>query len=305
MELRQLRGFLAVVTEQHFGRAAGALHLSQPALSRQISALEQEVGCRLLDRSGRRVELTEAGRAFSEHARIAVAAAADAEAAVRSLSGRPGLTLRVGLFASGNPPMANEIVRILRGNAEVLLAADGGSSERHLEALRHHRIDAAFLIAPTDPPDDLVVQTVHRERIVVAIPSGHELAERADVSAADLRDKPLVARRLQGAPTQLDAVLASFGASRLVPERRGVDLMEAEARLDAVAYGMGCTLVLESAARKFDVGGVVYRPLVPPTFVDCVVAWLAAAADLPAMRRMAAAVDAALGARARDGRPGA
>jgi DNA-binding transcriptional LysR family regulator len=302
MELRQLRGFLAVVTEQHFGRAAVALHLSQPALSRQVSALEQEVGARLLDRSGRRAELTEAGRAFTEHARIAVAAADDAEAAVRSLSRRLGLTLRVGLFASGNPPVANEIVRILRDDAGVLLVADGGSSEGHLEALRRRRLDAAFLIGLTGPLDDLVVQRVHRERIVVAIPSGHELAGRPEVSAAELRDTPLVARRLRGAQTQLDAVMAALGASRLVPQRRGVDLMEAEARLDAVAYGMGCTLVLESAARKFDVGGVVYRPLVPPTFVDCVVAWPAAAADLPVVRRMAAAVDAALGARAGDGR---
>lgn len=221
MELRQLQGFLAVVTERHFGRAAVALHLSQPALSRQISALEQEVGCRLLDRSGRRVELTEAGRAFTEHARIAVAAAADAEAAVRSLSGRPGLTLRVGLFASGNPPVANEIVRILRDDAEVLLAADGGSSEGHLEALRRHRIDAAFMIAPTDAQDDLVVQTVHRERIVVAIPSWFQLADRTDVSAADLRDQPLVARRLQGAPTQLDAV-ASWIRARTTANEPGV-----------------------------------------------------------------------------------
>jgi DNA-binding transcriptional LysR family regulator len=73
--------------------------------------------------------------------------------------------------------------------------------------------------------------------------------------------------------------------------------MEAEARLDAVAAGIGCTLVLESAAHKFDVIGVTYRPLEPPAFVDCVVAWPTAAAKLPSLRRLITAVDVVLSQR--------
>ena len=112
MELRQVRYFVAVAEELHFGRAAKRMHVAQPALSKQVMNLERELGARLLDRWGRKVELTEAGRVFLERARVILEGVAEAEeAAAQSGRGEVG-RLSVGFTGMALYGFASQIVKV-------------------------------------------------------------------------------------------------------------------------------------------------------------------------------------------------
>src|SRR5690348_3740626 len=117
MELRQLRSFVVLAEERHFGRAAARLHIAQPALSQQVARLERELGLPLLTRTTRRVELTEGGRRFAEHARSVLAEVEHAEADMASLaSGRAG-RVSVGFIGTATydvlPRVTQEVRREL------------------------------------------------------------------------------------------------------------------------------------------------------------------------------------------------
>src|SRR5882672_1740241 len=178
MELRHLRYFLAVVEEGSLTTAAELrLHTSQPSLSRQIRDLEYQVGAELLSRSVRGVELTAAGKAFLDHARLALAQV-DAAVEAAGRAAQPARkTFAIG-FQTGHEmnwlPQALRVLRDELKDIQVTISSD--LSPDLAEALVRGRLDVAFL--RTEPGFDLVYEVVDHEPLIVLMPSDHRLTSR-------------------------------------------------------------------------------------------------------------------------------
>ncbi|WP_175107901.1 LysR family transcriptional regulator [Pararobbsia alpina] len=178
MELRHLRYFVAVVEEGSLTTAAALrLHTSQPSLSRQIRDLEDEVGAQLLSRSVHGVELTAAGKAFLDHARLALAQADTAVEAARRAAQPARKTFAIG-FQTGQEmswlPQAMHVLRDELKKIEVTISSD--YSPDLAEALVRGRLDVAFMRA--EPAFDLGYEVVDQEALIVLMPSDHRLTSR-------------------------------------------------------------------------------------------------------------------------------
>ena len=192
MELRHLRYFIAVAEELHFGRAAERLRITQPPLSFQIQALERELRVRLLVR-GRRVELTEAGRALLDKARQAIEAADAAARAAQEASTAVSGRLRVGYPATGIfelPPLAlrSFAERFPAVGVETVVAPTGA----HLEALDAKRLDVAFVRLGVLDREAVRYRTLQAEPLMLAAPEDHPLARLAEVPVERLAGEKLV-----------------------------------------------------------------------------------------------------------------
>src|SRR2546422_5692898 len=186
MELRHLRYFVAVVEEGSFTTAAEhRLHTSQPSLSRQIRDLEYQVGAELLSRSVRGVELTAAGKAFLDHARLALAQVDAAVEAARKAAQPARKTFGIG-FQTGHEmnwlPRAMHVLRDELKNVDVTVSS--GYSPDLAEALARGRLDLAFL--RVEPGYDLEYQVVDREPLIVLMPSDHRLTAKEAVRPQEL-----------------------------------------------------------------------------------------------------------------------
>jgi LysR family hca operon transcriptional activator len=178
MELRHLRYFVAVAEEGSLTTAAALrLHTSQPSLSRQIRELEYQVGAELLSRSVHGVELTAAGKAFLNHARLALAQADAAVEAARTAAQPARRTFAVG-FQTGHEmnwlPRAMHVLHDELKNIQVTITSD--YSPDLAEALVRGRLDVAFL--RTEPTFDLAYHVVDREPLIVLMPGDHRLTSR-------------------------------------------------------------------------------------------------------------------------------
>jgi LysR family transcriptional regulator, hca operon transcriptional activator len=178
MELRHLRYFVAVVEEGSLTTAAELrLHTSQPSLSRQIRDLEYQVGAELLSRSVHGVELTAAGKAFLNHARLALAQVDAAVEAARRAAQPARRTFAIG-FQTGHEitwlPRAMHVLRDELKNIQVRITSD--YSPDLAEALVRGRLDLAFL--RVEPGYDLGYHVVDREPLIVLMPSDHRLTSR-------------------------------------------------------------------------------------------------------------------------------
>src|SRR6476646_1627319 len=178
MELRHLRYFVAVVEEGSLTTAAERrLHTSQPSLSRQIRDLESEVGADLLSRSVHGVELTAAGRAFLDHARLALAQVDAAVEAARRAAQPARKTFAIG-FQTGHEmnwlPRAMHVLRDELKNTQITVSSD--YSPDLAEALVRGRLDLAFL--RVEPGYDLGYHVVDREPLIVLMPSDHRLTAK-------------------------------------------------------------------------------------------------------------------------------
>lgn len=188
VDLRRLRYFVAVAEEMHFGRAAERLYVAQPALSRQVQKLEEDLGVALLVRTSRRVELTDAGRELLTEGRALLSAALAVQRRVRrAAEGRPGLivgffigdpvTPAVRAFAAARPDVVVDMIRIYWSDqAEVL--ADG-------------RADVAFLHLPVDEAG-LELAPLYDVPRVALLARDHPLAQRSELAIADLADEPVI-----------------------------------------------------------------------------------------------------------------
>jgi LysR family transcriptional regulator, hca operon transcriptional activator len=193
MELRHLRYFLAVAETGSLTEAAEQrLHTSQPSLSRQIRDLEDQVGADLFVRTARGVELTAAGRAFMEHARIALnqvdAAVEAARRAAQPVKQRFALGFLTGQEMSWLPD-AMHVLRDELLNIDVTVSSD--YSTELAEGVARGRLDLAFMRA--EPDYDLAYEIVDREPLVVLMPSDHALAAQEAVDVRDLADQPFIA----------------------------------------------------------------------------------------------------------------
>jgi len=246
MELRHLRYFVAVVEEGSLTTAAERrLHTSQPSLSRQIRDLEYEVGAELLSRSVHGVELTAAGKAFLDHARLALMQADAAVEAARRAAQPARKTFAIG-FQTGHEmnwlPKAMHVLRDELKSIAVTVSSD--YSPDLAEALARGRLDLAFL--RVEPGYGLAYQVVDREPLIVLMPSDHRLTAKQAIHPRELlgeifiggANKAAVLRavtedylRRSGVHIELDHGVDNLAmAISLVASTRGVALMPAYAQ---------------------------------------------------------------------------
>lgn len=259
MELRHLRYFLAVAEERHFGRAAGRLHMAQPPLSQQIRQLEGELGVRLLERSTRRVDLTEAGAAYLERVRGILAEVEDAgEEARRIASGLQG-RLVVGCVGSATYSLLPALARSLREELPGVDFAFRGEMlvPAQVSALLKGDIDLALLRPPVEEPA-IRLRTLRRDRLIVALPEGHRLARRRRLRVEDLRDEDLVVHTSRGSVMHRAVVELCRGAGFEPLVRH--EVAETSTLVTFVAAGLGLAVVPEPVA-ELGVPGATYRPL--------------------------------------------
>jgi LysR family hca operon transcriptional activator len=246
MELRHLRYFVAAVEEGSLTTAAEhRLHTSQPSLSRQIRDLESQVGTALLSRTIHGVELTAAGKAFLDHARLALMQADAAVEAARKAAQSGKTTFSVG-FQTGNEmnwlPRVMHVLRDELQTIEVKVTSD--YSPDLAEALIRGRLDLAFL--RVEPNTNLAYHVVDREPLIVLMPSDHRLTAKQAINPRDLigeifiggSNKAAVLRavtedylRRSGVDIKLDHGVDNLAmAMSLVVSTRGLSLMPAYAR---------------------------------------------------------------------------
>jgi len=193
MELRHLRYFMAVAEAGSLTLAAERrLHTSQPSLSRQIRDLEDQVGVELLSRGARGVELTAAGRAFIDHARLALIQVDAAVEAARRAAQPAKRKFALGFLTGMEMTWLPEAMRILRGElptVDVTVSSD--YSPDLAEGLERGSLDLAFLRA--DPDFDLTYQVVGQEPLVVLMPSDHPLTTFDAIHPQQLVGQPFIA----------------------------------------------------------------------------------------------------------------
>jgi DNA-binding transcriptional LysR family regulator len=258
LPLAQLRAFVVLAEELHFGRAALRLELSQPQVSRRVRALEDELGVELFVRTPRHTTLTETGRRLLEDAREALAATDRLRARARTVAGDGVGRVAVGFVWSTLPAY---LPRLVAAAPERHRDIDLSVSQKHfveiVPALR--RLDVDLVISRTLlEPAEMVHQTLGYEPSVVAVPMEHPFATRPALTLADLDGQPLIALGRVYAPALYDAVLEAARARGLDP------LIAREARSPAealalVGAGLGLYRLPISAAPPQT--GVVYREL--------------------------------------------
>jgi LysR family transcriptional regulator, hca operon transcriptional activator len=272
VELRHLRYFVAVAEEGSLTLAAEKrLHTAQPSLSRQIRDLEYEVGVQLMSRSVRGIELTAAGRAFLDHARLALAQAEAAIEAARRAAHPAKPTFALGFLTGQEMDWLPQAMRILRDELpNIEISVSSQYSPDLAQALLRGKLDLAFMRPEAQMPD-LDYTVIVKEPLVIAMPSDHRLASQNAVALKDIAGEIFIGMSNTAPTLQLiiDAYL----------ERSGMDLRPAH-RVDNLAMAMsfiastrGVALVPEYA-KNFLPPSVTSRPLrgEPPT-IDLVIGY--------------------------------
>ncbi len=271
MELRQLRHFVALAEEGHFGRAAERVFVVQQALSGSIRKLEDELGVRLFERTTRSVRLTPAGGEFLLSARQVLSdlegGVVRARRAARGEVGRLTVGFVSGLAFGGLP----EVVRTFRARFPgVTVDLQELTAAEQEDALRAGRIDVGFVLLPVRDPA-LAREALWRQELVVALPEGHALAAREVVRVSDLEHEPFVffPRYLRAA--YFDQVMALCTAAGFQP-RIVQEAIEVPTLLSLVAAGIGVFLPIRFFAR-LQLPGVTYRPLEQAPLIEIDAVW--------------------------------
>ena len=259
-DLRQLRHFIAVAERLHFGRAAAALHISQPPLSRSIRDLEARVGATLLARTRRRVELTPEGARFLEEARRLLAQLERVVLEIGSMAAGDGGRLRLGFVSLADYGVLPGLLKAYKSaRPGVDLALREMLSPDQAAALAAGELDFGLLLPPV-PGTDLEHIVVQRERFVAALPAHHRLARsRGRVAMRDLAGEAFVMAPRAIAPGLHDIVAGLAARAGFAP-RVAQEAIQMQTVVSLVSSGLGIAIVPASVA-NLGRRGVVYREL--------------------------------------------
>jgi DNA-binding transcriptional LysR family regulator len=251
LDVTKLATLRAVVATGSFSAAAPALALTQPAVSRQVSALEQQVGVALVHRTQRGVRATEAGRLLLDHADEILARLALAQSQLEDLAGMRRGQVRLGAFFTALVHLSAELTARLAERHPALFEAgvqvvldELVDRRTALRRLASGRLDLAIVFVrpgePDDAPDGVELVDLFEDPPVVLLPAGHRLAAAASVSLADLAGDTWIRPHAGGAADAHDAALAAAGLHpQVIRAGHGDEPVEAQA---LVAAGRGVTL---------------------------------------------------------------
>lgn len=286
IDVRRLRVLREIAIRGSFSAAAQALHLTQPAVSRQIAALEREVGLRLLDRTSRGPRLTDAGRALVGRSEALLGQIAAAEAELDAIRGLEHGRLRLAAFpTAGATIVLDAVSRFRHEHPGVEISFRDSTSRASRRALRAGELDLALVFDGGDEEegawDGLERRVLLRDVLHVALPEGHPRASRPSVRLRDLADEPWIRGTQPGAGVIRGACVAAGFEPRIVAESDHALVIHG-----LVAAGVGVTLVPQLNARNVR-PGVVLRPIAPnPPTREVIAAVLAATPRPPAVERM-------------------
>ena len=271
IDIRQMRYFVALAETMHFGRAAERLHISQPPLSRQIAALEKELGVRLLERHTRQAQLTHAGRQFLEDARSVLAsfdqACRNARLAEQGELGELSIGFMMHAAYTVVPGLAR---RFMASHPRVRVELREAVPNTLADALLTGRYDAAIMFNAA-PVRGLEARPIHREALCLAVHAGHPLAWRPLVRAGDLAGEALIVVPREVAPMLREALDGYCQSGGFEPQVR-LETQLQQTIVSLVAEGLGIALVPQSMQR-LGVPDVIFRALDAAPTVEHVLAW--------------------------------
>ncbi|MDO7843202.1 LysR family transcriptional regulator [Sphingomonas immobilis] len=266
MELRHLRYFVQVAQDLHFARAAGHLGISQPPLSQQIRALEDELGVRLLERTSRRVALTPAGRLFLDAARATLRSAEDAILVARRASRGELGELAIGFSASAPfvPDIAHAISEFRDTYPDIALVLREIAGSDHLQQIEDHVLDLAFQRSRRAPvlSPALMAQSFLSERLFVACQPEHRFAQQDSVRFAELNGEPLLVYSNERTvfTGELILLLREYGVEPVIAQ----SVTDISTLFGLTAAGIGVMVLVESLC-TLQSARLVFRPLADET----------------------------------------
>lgn len=272
MELRQLRYIVALAEERHFTRAAQREHVAQPALSQQIRRLEQELGLALVERTTRRVAMTDAGELLVARARRVLAEIDAAQTEIEALRGIQAGHVSVGAIHTMGPvDVTLALASFHQRHPGVELTVREQSSEELAEMLRADELDLAFLsVTERIESHGLGLDQLVSEELVAILPRDHRLAKRRRVRMAELSDDEFISYR-QGA--RLRELLVSAGHQAGYEPRVKLESNESQRIRSLVARGLGVAILPLSDARAPGADVAILTLTDPALSRDITLAW--------------------------------
>lgn len=249
MENFRVKVFRTVARQMNFSRAAEELLLTQPAVTQQIKALEEECGVPLFDRRGGQISLTPGGAALLPYAEKLKSLSDEALAAVAAASGENAGRLAIGASQTiGQYLLPNLIAAFVRENPRVRIAAQSGNTDDMLAELVAHRIQLALIEGPA-LRKDVHCEPFMEDHMVLVVPASHEWADQ-DISVDLLKDAPLLMREFgSGSRRVVEDALSTVGLKKK-ELHTSMELNSTEGLLNAVEAGLGVTFVSRWAVRN-------------------------------------------------------
>ncbi|MGO9881753.1 MAG: LysR family transcriptional regulator, partial [Solirubrobacteraceae bacterium] len=272
MDLRQLRYLVALAEEGSFTRAAESVHIAQPAISQQIRRLEEELGIVLVERTTRRVTLTEAGELLVVRARRILGELEAAESELQALSGMYAGHVTIGAMHTMGPvDLSLALALFSERHPNVLFTVREQSSEEMAEMLRVDELDLAFLsVTERIESHGLGLHQLVSEELVVLLPRSHRLGQRKQVVMAELADEPFISFR---AGARLRELLFAAGREAHFEPRVTLESNESQRVRRLVSRGLGVAILPRSDAEGPGADVAVATLTEPALRRDITLAW--------------------------------
>lgn len=258
-ELRHLRNFLVIAEELSFRKAADRLHIAQPALTRQIAQLEEQLECQLFDRQKRKIQLTPAGQYLQSKLPHLLELLSDTAHQTRAVAEGSSVKLRLGFSSAAMSCFMPGVIRYLQSNlqgCEFEFVED--TSNKLISGVVNEQLDAAFILhCPTN--SDINVLPIKPDKIGVILPDDHPLSEKEQVEFTDLTNETLILFPRSTNPAMYDDILGHCHNAGFSPKAI-IETAPRSTAIGLVAARQGIATIAESLQHSC-ISGTVYRPL--------------------------------------------